>query len=52
MMTVVILKEDVLTLIWWAAQQSGRYLEGKQCFYDKLKCDWDMHGAGDLIMFR
>ena len=23
----------------------------KQRFYDKLKCGWDMHSAGDLVMF-
>ena len=22
----------------------------KQSFYDKLKCEWDMHSADDLVM--
>ena len=25
-------------------------LEEKQYFYDELKCEWDMHSAGDLII--
>ena len=25
-------------------------VEEKQSFHDKLKCEWDMHGAGDLDM--
>ena len=25
-------------------------MEEKQSFYDELKCEWDMHSAGDLVM--
>ena len=30
--------------------QSGRSLEGKLSFYYKLKGEWDMHFADDLVM--
>ena len=26
-------------------------LEEKQSFYDEPKCEWDMHSAGDLVMY-
>ena len=42
--------EDVLRLVCWYAPQSGRSLEEKQSFYDELKCEWDMHCAGDLVI--
>ena len=29
---------------------SGRSLDVKQSFNDKLKCEWDMHPAGDIVM--
>ena len=25
-------------------------LEEKQPFYDELKCEWDMHSPGDLVV--
>ena len=28
----------------------GRSLEEKLSFYDELKCEWDLHSAGDLVM--
>ena len=49
-MTVVVFEEDVLRLICGYALQSGRPLEEKQSFYDKLICEWDMHSADDLVM--
>ena len=50
-MTVLdVLEEDVLRLICGYAPQSGTSLEEKQSFYDKLKCEWDMYFAGDLVM--
>ena len=42
-MTLVVFEEDVLRLICWYALQSGRSWKEKQSFYDKLKCEWDMH---------
>ena len=50
-MTVVVFEEDVLELICRNPPQSGRSLEEKQSFYDELKCEWDTHSAGDLVMF-
>ena len=47
---VVVFEEDVLLLICGYASQSGRSLEENQSFYDKLKCEWDMHSADDLVM--
>ena len=41
----------MLRLICEYAPQSGRSLEEKQYFYDKLKCEWDIHSAADdLVM--
>ena len=50
MILVVVIEEDVLRLICWYAPQSGRGLEEKQSFYDKLKCDWDMNSADYLTV--
>ena len=50
-MTLVVFEEDVLRLICGFVLQSERRLEEKQSFYDKLKCEWEMHSAGDLVMF-
>ena len=47
LMTVVVFEEDVLRLICGYAPQS---FEEKQSFYDELKCELDMHSAGDLVM--
>ena len=47
---VVAFEEDVLRLIYGYAPQNGRSLEENQSFYDKLKCEWDMHSAYDLVM--
>ena len=49
-MTVVVFEEDVLRLICGYAPQSGRSLEEKQSFYDKLKGERDMHSADDLVI--
>ena len=46
----VVFEEDVLRLIYGYAPQSGRSLEEKQCFYDGLICEWDMHSADDLVL--
>ena len=50
MSLVVVFGEDMLRLICGYAPQSGGNLEEKQSFYDKLKCEWDMHSVGDLVM--
>ena len=47
--TVVVFEDDVLRLVCGYASQSGRRLEEEQSFYDELKCEWDMHSAGDLV---
>ena len=49
-MTFVVFEEDVLRMTCGHAPQSGRCLEEKQCSYDELKCEWDMHFADDLAM--
>ena len=46
---VVVFEEDVLRLICGYAPQSGRSFEEKQS-YDELKCEWDVHSIGDLVM--
>ena len=52
MMTLdVVFEENVLRLICGYAPQSGRSLEEKQYFNDKLKCEWDMHSAYDIVVF-
>ena len=48
--TLVVFEEDVLRLICGYAPQSGRNLEEKQSFYDKPKCEWDMHSADELVL--
>ena len=50
MTVVLVFEEDVLRLICGYALHSGSSLEEKQSFCDKLKCEWDMHSAGDLVM--
>ena len=50
MTIVAVFEEDVLWLICGYAPQSGSRLKKKQSFYDELKCEWDMHSAGDLVM--
>ena len=49
-MTVVVFEGDVLRLICGYAPLTGISLEEKQSFYDELKCEWDMHSAGDSVM--
>ena len=39
----------MLRLICGYAPKNGRSLEEKQAFYDDLKCECDVHSAGDLI---
>ena len=51
MVNIVVFEEDVLRLICWYAPQIGRSLEEKQSYYDELKCEWDMHYAGDIVMY-
>ena len=51
MMTLdVVFEENVLRLICGYAPQSGRSLEEKRSFNDRLKCEWDIHSADDLVM--
>ena len=50
-MTVLIFEEDVLRLICQYTAQRGRCFEEKLFFYDKLNGEWDMHSAGDFVMF-
>ena len=50
MTVIVILEEDVLRLTCGCVLQSGRRLREKLCFYDELKCEWDMHRAVNLAM--
>ena len=50
MTLVIVFEEDVLRLIYGYAPQSGRSFEEKQSFYDKLKCELDMHSTDDLVM--
>ena len=40
----------MLRLTCGYAPQSGRSLEEKQSFHDELRCEWNMHVAGDLVM--
>ena len=49
-MTVLDFEEDVLRLTCGYAPQSGGSLEEYQSFYDELKCEWDMHSAGEIVM--
>ena len=41
----------MLRLICGYAPQSGLSVEEKQPVYDKLKFEYDMHSAGDLVMY-
>ena len=50
MITVVVFEDDVLRLICGYAPQSLRSFEEEKCCYDKLKDEWDMHNAGDLVV--
>ena len=50
MTVVVVLEEEALRRICGYVPQRGRSLEEKHTFYDKLKCEWDMHSADDLDM--
>ena len=50
MNVVVVFEDDEMRLICVYALQSRGCLEEEQSFYDKLKCEWDMHSAGDLVM--
>ena len=49
-MSVVVFEEDVLRLICGHTPQSGRIFWEKQCVYDELTGEWDMHIAGDFVM--
>ena len=49
-MNVVVFEEEGLRLICGFALQCGRRLEEKQSFYDDLKCEWEMHSAGELFV--
>ena len=50
MAIVVIFEEDVLRLICRCDLQGGGRLGEKESFYDELKCEQDMHCAGDIAM--
>ena len=47
---VVVFEEDVLSLICGYVAQSGRIFEEKKSFHDVLKCECNVHSAGDLVM--
>ena len=47
---MVVFEEYVFRLSFGYSPQSGRSLEEKQCFYDELKGELDMHSADDLVM--
>ena len=49
-MITVVFEKDVVRLICVYVLQSGRSLEEKQPFYNRMKCEWDMHSADDLVM--
>ena len=49
-MTLFVFEEDLFRFICGYAPQGGISLEEKQSFYDKMKCEWDMHSADDLVM--
>ena len=34
----------------WVCCTKWKKFGGKTAFYDKLKCEWDMHSADDLVM--
>ena len=38
-----------MRLVCGYAPQRGRSFEEAQSFYYALKCEWDMHSAGDLV---
>ena len=40
----------MLRLICAYAPLSGRRLEEKQCFYDELTDEWNMHSAVNFVM--
>ena len=46
-MTVVDFAEDVLR---WVCSTKWKKFGGNTVFYDKLKCEWDMHSAHNLVM--
>ena len=46
-MTGVVVFNRMSRLICWYAPQSGGRLEERRSFYDKLKCEWDVHSAND-----
>ena len=46
----VVFEEDVLMLICGLTWQSGKSLKVKQPFNGVMKCEWDMHSVGDLVM--
>ena len=46
-MTVVVFEEGVLKLISGYDLQSGSSLKEKQCFYNGLKCECDIHYADE-----
>ena len=50
MTLVAVFDEDVLRLICGYSPQGGRSLEENHSIYDELKCEWDMHSVGDLVM--
>ena len=44
---MLVFEYDVLTFMWACCAK----VEEKQSFYDELKGEWNMHSAGDLVMF-
>ena len=49
-MSVVVFGEDVLRLICGYVPQGGKIFVEKQCLYDVLKGELDVHSASDLVI--
>ena len=50
-MTVVMaLEEEVLRIISVYGPQNGRTSAEKECFYDGLRSEWDLHSVGELVL--
>ena len=41
-------KEQVVRIVCVYSTQSGRMGAEKECFYDDLGSEWDLHSAGEL----
>lgn len=50
MTIVMVFEEEVVRLICGYAPQSGRTREEKECFYDELAGELDVHSEGELVL--